>query len=48
VAAGFFGDNYGTFAPIYVIYGAMMALLPSRSWSCVGRRGRRRGGADPN
>ena len=27
VAAGFFGDNYGTFAPIYVIYGAMMALL---------------------
>jgi len=27
IAAGFFGDNYGTFAPIYVIYGVMMALL---------------------
>jgi len=27
LGAGFFGDNYGTFAPIYVIYGAMMALL---------------------
>jgi MFS family permease len=27
IAAGFFGDNYGTFAPIYVIYGAMMAGL---------------------
>src|SRR5207248_1500454 len=27
LAAGFFGDNYGTFAPIYVIYGAMMAVL---------------------
>jgi MFS family permease len=27
IAAGYFGDNYGTFAPIYVIYGAMMAIL---------------------
>ena len=27
LGACFFGDNYGTFAPIYVIYGAMMALL---------------------
>ncbi len=27
IAAGYFGDNYGTFAPIYVIYGAMMAVL---------------------
>jgi MFS family permease len=27
IAAGYFGDNYGTFAPIYVLYGAMMAIL---------------------